>query len=253
MTHKPALRGDNRWLPQSEWESLARALHLTRKQLVVRPLAGQDRARVTQPWIEVPLDDHWISAARLTVQGGQVVVAEVRLFPNEPDRQRPGIWSGELLGPAAPVPPGGLSVGTVRKVRISDYRRWTRRILEQLHTQYGATGAALGVAELGLPPEAQSMARPRAARPGTLPDTFYARLAAEYVRLTERGSRRPIAELAARHRVKAAQMRDRIREARERGLLSFGTQGRPGGVLTARAEQMLGKRTKSTRPRRLRR
>jgi hypothetical protein len=243
MTGRPMLYADNRWLPQAEWEPLAQALHVPRERLVVKELGGQDRTRLMQPWVEIPLDDDWTSVARLAAQGGQLVVAELRLFPNEPDRRRRDTWSAALLGPLAPVPRGGLTVATVRKARLGDYRRRTRQILEQIRKQYGTTGAALTVEALGLPPDAQSMTRPRAARAGTLPDAFYARLAAEYVRLIERGSRRPVVELATRHRLRPAQMRDRIHEARERGLLTLGYQGRPGGVVTPRAQAMLRTRT----------
>jgi transposase-like protein len=74
------------------------------------------------------------------------------------------------------------------------------------------------------------------------------------VRLLERGHRQPVAELARRYGVKKkAQMRDMVREARERGLLpKLKKSGRPGGVLTPRALAMLGQQT-STPPRRKRR
>src|SRR5262249_23305666 len=127
-------------------------------------------------------------------------------------------------------------------------RAMTHRVLEQIRAKYAEKGYPVGMetlAELFGVPEVQP--RPRPARRDARPDAYYARLAAFYVRLVERGHGRPTATLAARHGVKPAQMRDRIREARERGLLTYFHGGRPGGQLTARAREMLG--TPRLRPR----
>src|SRR5262245_27892131 len=71
------------WEPN--WERLARALNVPREKLRVTQ-AGADVERL---WVETPLNDAWTSAARLAVQNGQIIVAEVRVFPNEPGRKRP--------------------------------------------------------------------------------------------------------------------------------------------------------------------
>jgi hypothetical protein len=105
---------------------------------------------------------------------------------------------------------------------------------------------------MGLASLAQSTARPRAARAGARPDELYAAVAADYVGLIERGTRSPVAELAQRRNVKKSAMRDMIREARERGLLTYFEQGRPGGSLTDRARAILGRNPKALRRRKRR-
>lgn len=250
MSDKPVLRRHQAWLPSATWDPLSRDLHVTADHLDRRVVRGDERAVVQSTWLETPLVGGWMSAARLVVQGGLLVVAELRIFPLEPAlASRPaGMWSAELLGDAAPAPSGGLSVKTVRRVRLGDYRRYTTRILGQLQDKYRSAPAreALGRA-FGPVMTTQPLARPRRERPGARPDTFYAGLARQYERATARGSRQPVVDLAKRHGVKPSQMRDMIREARERGLLSFFAHGRPGGVVTDRGREVLKQPMRRTR------
>jgi hypothetical protein len=187
-----------------------------------------------QTWVESEVGEHWIAAARLAVQDGRVIISEIRVFP----RDRPlgagvrGLWSGEVLGPRAVVPPGGLTSSLLRAVRLPNYRA---------HAIDVVTGwqAALGVplSESGLPGARTQLAarRPRAGRP----DRFYAELAAEYVRALAT-SRRPVADIARRRKLTPEKIRDMVHEARERKLLSPGRQGAPDGYLLPAAEQLLG-------------
>jgi hypothetical protein len=52
--------------------------------------------------------DVWVAAYRLLVEEGRLIVAELRVFPAEQDRDA-GSWSGELLGDNAKAPRGGLT------------------------------------------------------------------------------------------------------------------------------------------------
>lgn len=203
--------------------------------------------------VELPIDKRWTSALRLALQDGHLVVAEVRVFPNEPSRRAAGLWSYEELGAAAKVPRGGLTTGLLRKVKLGSYVRYARRTLEALtkrlaeyleHAPAG-TGAEFYRA-------LASPAAPPARRRRGRPDRFYARLAAGYLRAWEHGSRRPVAELADQHGVPQPQMRDMLHEARERGLLTKGDPGKSGGALTAPARALLHptKRQRTTTRRR---
>jgi hypothetical protein len=254
MSPRPALRREGHYLRKETWVRLARDLDVSLERLVIHEIRGEQRVQVRPTWLETPINDDWMSATRLAVQDGQVVVAELRIFPSEPafTRRAPGVWSAELLDDAAPVPRGGLSAETVRKVRLTDYRRYTKKILDDLRNKYSSANAREVIDRLlGPVAAAQPLARPRRARGGGRPDTFYAKLADEYARATERGSRQPVADLAKRHNTKKPRMRDMIREARERGLLTFFAQGRPGGTLTQRGRELLKPPTpKARRPHR---
>jgi hypothetical protein len=229
---------------EPDWERLARALNVRREQLRLT----QEGAAVERLWVATPLNDAWTSAARLAVQNGQIIVAEVRVFPNEPGRKRPEIWSAELLGTRAPVPPGGLTTAVLRQVSLVEPRRHARAALSQLHRYMRRPPNAESAFWRANPPET----RLRRARAGGRDDQFYAKLATEYEHLSDPAvSRRPVADLAARHRVPRPQMRDMVREARERGLLTFFSQGRPGGSATPLAHKILKTaRTKTPRRRR---
>jgi hypothetical protein len=254
MPDRTQVRRHQEWLPSTEWAPLAGALRLDDDRLDRRASGGDTYAVVNSMWLETPLGPGWMSAARLLVQRGQVVVGELRIFPNEAigaPKRPAGQWSAELLGDAAAVPAGGLSVKVVRRMRLGDYRRLTRQILDRLRDTY-RTAQAREAAGLGPVGASSLRARPRRERPGGRPDRFYARLAAAYQRETERGNRRPVATLAKRHGVQPPRMRDMIREARERGLLDYSRQGRAGGVLTPRAQAVLKRqrRTAASRPQR---
>jgi len=237
----------------ADWPRLARQLGVPYDQVTLnREKTG---ALVERVWLEVPITEDWTSAARLAVQNGQLVVAELRIFPNEPGRQLPGLWSAELLGARARVPPGGLTSRMLRRVRLTEHPKHTRAVLASgvnvrragadVHVS-AATLLANPVLGRALPGLNEPGGRPRPERRSGRPDRFYARLAADYARLIERGGRRPVVELARRHEVKPPRMRDMIREARERGLLTFFTQGRPGGALTPRARVLLGEQDTAT-------
>ena len=81
--------------------------------------------------------------------------------------------------------------------------------------------------------------RPRRARKAGRPDRFYAQLAATYTRVVSRGGRHPIKDIAKRRRVEPSTVREWIREARARGLLTTGTRGRASGQLTPFAQRVL--------------
>src|SRR5262245_39889759 len=74
-------------------------------------LTGVKRLRALRTidmWCVVDLDERWRVAYRLAVQGGAVIVSEVRVYPREAPVLEGAVgigqWRAEYLGAAAPVP-----------------------------------------------------------------------------------------------------------------------------------------------------
>jgi hypothetical protein len=207
------------------------------------PFAGL--VRVEDVWIEAPLarDDRWLVAYRVVVQEGRALVAELRVFPNEPSEARdPGEWSGQWLGRQAPIPAGGLSTRALLSIRLGrdmhsltalvesvkakgETHRW---LLDPKHGWYGS----FGITETVRP------AAPRRGRPA-LPLHEYVRVAAAYVNAIRRGSPNPVQEVARDLALPPSTVRSRIHFARNRGLLDRGRQGYAGGQLSPAARKLL--------------
>ena len=126
-------------------------------------------------------------------------------------------------------------------MRLGEHLTHTQEVLAFIVREHGKDqfrpGRSLG--ELGLLPPDEG--RPRRARKAGRPDRFYAQLAATYTRVVSRGGRHPIKDIAKRRRVEPSTVREWIREARVRGLLTKGTRGRAGGQLTPYAQRVLQK------------
>lgn len=204
----------------------------------------------TDAWEEIPIDQKWMSAARLVYQGDDLVIGELRIFPREQvapwtwngnevdERFEPSAWSAELLGIVARVPHGGLSARVLRKVRLREHARVLSEKLAQWARVAGYAGHGFKV---------PATERPRPERRTGRSDIFYAKLAWEYVRALARDPRRPVALLAHKRKLPKERVRDMLHEARERGLLSPGHRGRSGGALTTRAMNLLSTPRKKKR------
>jgi hypothetical protein len=207
-------------------------------------LEGIGEARVLETWIEVPVSQ-WIVAYRVVEDHGRVALGELRVFPGEPGRPGPGQWSGELLGPRARVPKGGITAGLLRQVRVRAYSVKMSDIVKRLRTE--APGLAplvgWGVSERTAHEE-RGLGQRRG--PKGRPPLFYAQVARDYVKAVERGSLRPVAHVALRRGVSNSKGRDMIRRARELGLLSLEGPGRRGGVLLEPATELLHQTVEQT-------
>src|SRR5262252_9360016 len=197
-------------------------------------------------WYETPIDDTWMAAYRLAPQAGHVVVAELRVFPIEPERPRSstrgaGLWSAELLGDTARVPRDGLSARVLRKVRMGEHSTKADEALEWWRT----LGMLEGFSGLGDTRRRTRPTGPTRGRPGH-PPLYYARLARTYAAAVARQSPRPTEEVAARHRLTVARARDLIHKARVRGFLTTTIKGRLAGALTPKAKAVLGMRPSQT-------
>jgi hypothetical protein len=130
-----------------------------------------------------------------------------------------------------------LTVSRLRSFRFgeisSDAVRWYQRLAEA-NTRNERLGAHSERARKWL--GGASWRRP--GRRGR-PDEDYAALAQLYVDKVDAGRTAPVKELAEELGYSASQIRNRLYEARRRGLLTPAPPGREGGRLTQRAEQLL--------------
>lgn len=190
-----------------------------------------------ETWLELPLPGgEWIAAYRLMPEDGREVVAELRVFPNEPGRPRVGQWSAERLGNSAQVPPGGLGARLLRTVKVADHLVNLPRSMKRP----GSAGLAKVLAQQGftdLGPDSLHGRRGHS-------DLFYAQVARDYVSLLDEHAPKPIRALMSKLKdagrpLSEAAVRDLVRRARQRGLLTGTTRGKPGGRLTQRAIALL--------------
>jgi hypothetical protein len=232
----------------------ARMLEVEDKHL--HPVNTRAFAQITiaEAWLEVSLGrrlgrifvGEWTAAFRLAVQNGQVVVAELRLFPFEGaktdlDLQQgaAGTWSGEILGMKAHVPRGGITARLLRRIPFNRIREVVERCVKFAVKEYGSAIVGLPFSDWKgktIPEETR-----RRGRPGW-PDHFYARLARRYATLVRKGRANPVAELSKALHIPHPQIRDAIKRAREKGFLTEGLPGRAGGELTPKASELLDAR-----------
>jgi hypothetical protein len=182
---------------------------------------------VASEWLDLELDDHWRASCRLALQGGKIVIAEVRVRPR-----------GDEL------PEGGITARLLRQVRVGDVLADPELalFLKDQPARFNFSDELL----------------PRGAvhRPGRggRDDLFFARVSAKYLDLMGRGSHRPVWDLMdalVRNggRFTEATVRGFLNEARERGLLTTpARKGQAGGELTDRAEQLLMEAGLMSRP-----
>ncbi len=189
-----------------------------------------------EAWLEVELDGGWIAAYRLMAQEGRPVVGEVRVFPNESAPREQGRWSAERLGDQAPVPFGGVPARVLRQLRVREHLSLIDDVVEQHQEQ----SFRLELLDHGFTQVAME-----AGRRGRS-DLFYAEIASAYVRLLGEHApinqlRRQLQDLEGLHFAEAT-IRDFVNQARHRGLLTSSPPGRPGGELTSKAREILGRR-----------
>jgi transposase-like protein len=173
----------------------------------------------------------------------QPVIGEVRIFPND-GLTNPSVdatWSAELLGfDAKGTPLGGLTSRFVKtKINLGAVQALVGQILASRHIP-----VVREFTDRMVDSEREAIVRKRR---GGRPDAFYASIANEYIQLPNTGSRRPVADIAQPHGWKPSQVRDMIRQARERGLLSFFEWGRVGGQLTPLAQALLTRESDKNR------
>lgn len=187
-------------------------------------------------WVEIPLTEQWLAAFRLVNKAGVPVVAELRVFPAEPDphreRTRPaGQWRGQYGGPEG-VPRAGLTARQIHQIRSGTWKDVLRKVLPR-------DGEALASLKDFWPDLPQAHPQPvRRGRKGR-PDAELAAIAAVYEK-AYLAKAPPVLAIAKRFRLSLSQARDVIHRARVRGILTPAEkQGSAGGFLTARAQALL--------------
>jgi len=190
------------------------------------------------------LPDGWQCTYRVVAQDGQPVVAELCIHP-----------SGE-------VPRGGLNTRVLRQVRLGKHvaaltgvirRSLSRgRAREERTVDIPAAPGRAPQTRIDFGPddidrdlfEGLGFEKPpperRPGRPRSTSDRELADLAAAYVTAIEEGSVNPVAVAALERSYSHSHARDKLHEARERGLLTRPpTAGRAGGELTQKARALV--------------
>ena len=208
------------------------------------PSLADPNVKIDEAWIEIDLGEAWTAAYRINAQDGTPVIAELRVYPREPDNS-PGQWRGAGLGTTAPVPRGGLTARLLRQLRPGNTRGsdlqegladWRRHVL-------GASTAALfTVKNAGFH---RLTRRPRLGGRRGWSDETLVRAAAFYV---DTGGQHPVKDLAAAWKLKDhAQARDLLQAARKKGFLSPGRLGVTSRALTDKARAHLAALAKETK------
>ncbi len=204
-------------------------------------------------------------------------LAEVRIYPTPPHPRRPGLWAAtEAVGS---MPSGGIAVRLLRGALTEDLVRAAHAAVVRHVRNTPPSRLPLAYSDkdwpwlkgLSLPTGRTRIERTKEGnlvRPGRArrPDQDYAVWAQRYVKALNEGSRSPVAELADRFGMKATQVRDLLREARRRELLTSLTvdaarddlgrrrpPGLAGGQLTEKAIALLESTEGSTTARSRRR
>jgi hypothetical protein len=230
--------------------------------------------------MEVVLNDNWRAEYRFALQNSQAVLAEMRVYPNEPGMPS-GAWSGDILGFRATVPKGGLTgraareAATLGSVNVAAQRAiiWTTREHELVRqAERPASGNEHAIAKIARQYGLRRKFEPfepaglwgqlGVAQPDRLTTSpgrrsavllRYAQAAEVYVQALVEGHafrHKELRYVEKRLRVSYSKARDYVHKARVEGLLipSKIKPGRAVGSLTDRARTLLrSHRRKSTK------
>ena len=186
-------------------------------------------------WYDEELDTDWTASFRLDWTGMEYVVGELRVV--------------HKLGTPTAWDDRGLTARQIRRLHFEPALAEGRSLVEQRIAESfpsGEAGWREYVKNLGAAMAANrrgKSAKPR--RHGTWSDLDLARLAAEYVAAVGR-SRKPVQELADEWNYAESRIKQLMREARHRGLLTETARRRAGGQLTERARELLAGHASST-------
>jgi len=196
---------------------------------------------VSEAWVEVPIEEHWIAAYRIVPKGDHPAVAEVRLFPDEPNRDA-GHWSEQ----PSSVPSSGVPGALLGRLRLRDALDKFAELIDDADEKTDGYFNAQVLKRFGLD-EGHRRASARPGRGGR-DDLFYAIWAAAYVGLLQAGDRTPVRSLGedppvalegASSPLSPNTVRGILAEARARELLSEAPRGRAGGELSTETTRLL--------------
>jgi hypothetical protein len=218
-------------------------------------LPESEMTRVWESWLLTTLPDRpeWTVAIRLEPdRRGEFVAAELRIFPTEDfdgdpdeDPRIRGEWSRALSA----IPDGGIRVRDLRHLSLASHVRIGRKEavaavaahIDELQSHAAHLGHTV---EPKLQSWFDALPPPPAGPSGRgkrIPDLDYIRVAAIYIRHCEAESNRPAVDTAndLGGNWTSAKVREWLRRARQRGLMTPGLHGRSGGRLTEQAETIL--------------
>lgn len=229
---------------------------------LVKDTSSSEKPSTWELWYERPLPSagqaEWTVAYRLIGRNGHPTVAEMRVFPYEQQQTRrrgsdgnwveapskprrrpfgPGTWSGR---PSSVPESGGLPSRLLRKIQIQQHLALV--IAEVLPELRSLADPEIFESLFGRPGiEINNKALTRPPHPGRRghSDLYLARIAQTYRECLQKDSRKPTALLAEVLGLEYSHVNDLLKAARERGLLTRGRQGVPGGDLTDKAEGIL--------------
>lgn len=203
---------------------------------------------------ERPVEGGWRVAVHLALRDEQVIVAELRLFP---DPYRSGRMSltayqwAENRGQGTRDGGWGTWSGQVEDLEAADAQGITKQLLRHLplsevvaeaQTQWEIAASALeqlGLVEGGWADAIRgATSKPKRHK---RPDSLYAHAAARYAALVRAGHRRPVQQMARESEFTVPAITEWIKESRARGFLTATTPGRAGGELTEKAIAVLKK------------
>jgi hypothetical protein len=208
-------------------------------------------------WVEIPVPrrEGWMAAAYFLAHRGQLVLAELRIFPNvgrypPPDwrkaqtvrigkqtwtigapqvARKGGEWSRKVKDLDG-APPGGIPVRLLQDVPL-------RQMIEEVHRRAASTY------EAKLPSGWATAVRNEPQRPGRRgrSDHFYAVWAQRYEKRFDASSTSPLRDLEREYGVRYGTVVGYISEARRRDLLWPTTRGKAFAALTPKARELLEK------------
>ena len=202
-------------------------------------------------WADVKLDRQWQVSYRLVVQGGVLVIGEVRVLPRHgSDRE---IWTDaeEKSGLHAAAPAGGVRSTLLRRVGIPAVGRAARQFATILKDavrafaeQHGAhDGETVIVSPTPVPSQADGQQRsgsPRGRKgKGAV---FYARIAQTYIAECGKDKHRGVLKVVQKQHGLGSvdQARVAVYRAREMGFIGGQRMpGKAGGSLTDKAKATL--------------
>ncbi len=231
--------------------------------------------RVTESWIEVPIDDLWVASYRILTRGDELAVGEMRIFPNETDRAigRPlaevlgvpeitgleldgtkvnglrdvrfvsggeqGRSAGRWSEQATSVPEGGLPSDLPRGARVGDVGRVLSLLKTKWLEKWGEEKTREIFAHSGFDPFLPL----QAVKPGRrkLSDLALAKMAARYEELAKK-HHDVLTRMAREMFLSPETVRRRLRAATNRGILTKGShRGKADRRLTAKGRRILKK------------
>jgi hypothetical protein len=163
-------------------------------------------AKSKEMWMHVPVDNAWTASYRLTVQKGQPVVAEIRVYPAAGFLGGQRLWTGDIPGISPNVPAGGITARLLRRLKVGRDLRTREATLTRLHETGGDVARRANAIGLKRPtPRAKPFGG--VGRPAILTQSSYSRLAARSDALTRAGSSTPLRDLAREMELSYARLR----------------------------------------------